>query len=69
VGNSTGEKIFVCNKVNEGLQKLLGINIFVFVDEKQSSTIPYETDKQVVELITSTEQNFKNVKISDVFGK
>ena len=69
VGNSTGEKIFVCNKVNEGLQKLLGINIFVFVDEKQSSTIPYETDKQVVELITSTNQNFKNVKISDVFGK
>lgn len=69
-GNSTGERLFVALKVNEGLQNLLGVNMFIFIDEKQSSTLDYITDRQIIELITTTENpNFTKVSIKDVFGE
>lgn len=67
--SSTGEKIFICQKVNDGLQKLLNIDLWQFIDERQSTTLELESVHQRIELITDANQNFNCVKIESMYGE
>jgi len=64
---SNGQKIYSDICVGKALRKLLNVDLFMFIDEKQSMTLPYEVDCQVIELVTSTENNINAIKISDIY--
>lgn len=68
---STGQKIFANCKVFEGICRLLDINIFKFIDERQSTTLDLGVNGQVIELITSDNakmQNFNPSQIKDIYS-
>ena len=66
---STGQKIFANARVFEGLKKLLDVDIFTFIDERQSTTLDLGIEGQVVELFTSkNEVNFAPVQIKDLYS-
>ena len=67
---STGQKILANCKVFEGLCKLLKVDMFKFVDERQSTTLDLNIKGQIIELITSKsyeEQNFKPSQIKEIY--
>ena len=66
---STGQKIFANARVFEGLKKLLNIDIFTFIDERQSTTLDLGIEGQVIELFTSKiDTNFAPVQIKDLYS-
>lgn len=66
---STGQKIFANARVFEGIKKLLGVDIFTFIDERQSTTLDLGIKGQVIELYTSkTNANFAPVQIKDLYS-
>lgn len=67
---STGQKIFANARVFEGLKKLLNIDIFTFIDERQSTTLDLGLSGQIVELYTSKlNTNFNPVQIKDLYSE
>lgn len=68
---STGEKIFANARVFEGLARLLNIDIFTFIDERQSTTLDLGLNFQNIELYTQkdlSECNFQPVRIQDLYS-
>lgn len=66
---STGQKIFANARVFEGIKKLLGVDVFTFIDERQSTTLDLGIKGQVIELYTSkTNANFAPVQIKDLYS-
>jgi DNA repair exonuclease SbcCD ATPase subunit len=67
---STGQKILANCRVFEGLEKLLDVDTFKFIDERQSTTLDLGIGGQVIELITSDDKskcNFKPTQIKDIY--
>ena len=66
---SNGQKIYSDICVAKALRKLYNLNMFMFIDEKQSMTLPYEVDCQVVELQTYDEVVNMENKYKDALKK
>jgi hypothetical protein len=65
--SSTGQKIICDFLVGVAFRKILGVDCFVFVDERQSTTINFASESQIVELITSLENNLKISRIDQIY--
>ena len=65
---STGEKNITNILITEALQKFYGVNICIFSDNAEANTIPYETDRQVVELYAKSGASLDGcTKITDLY--
>ena len=73
---STGQKIKSDVIVQKGVQNILGVKMFMFVDEAGSTSYDYSTDNQTIILLTlnkvlvekGIEGNFKPTKIESVYS-
>lgn len=66
---SHGQKIYSDICIGIALRKLYGLNLFMFVDEIQSVTEPYDYQFQTIELYTTAEDvtDIKATKIKDLY--
>ena len=66
---SHGQKIYSDICIGIALRKLYGVNLFMFVDEIQSVTEPYDYPFQTIELYTTAEDvtDIKATKIKDLY--
>ena len=72
---STGQKIMSDIIIQNGIQKILGVNMFMFIDEAGSTSYNYETNSQTITLLTlnkilqekGVESNFSPTKIESVY--
>ena len=67
---STGQKILANCRVFDGITKLLNLDMFKFVDERQSTTLNLGLSGQVIEMVTSDDKekcNFRPVQIRDLY--
>lgn len=72
---STGQKIKTDIIVQKGIQNILNIKMFVFIDEAGSTSYDYEINSQTITLLTlnkilvekGIEGNFKPTKIEDIY--
>ena len=65
---SQGQRIIADFDTNNGLQKLLGLDIPQFIDNKQDNTFSMESENQKIELITGNETNINATFIRDVYS-
>lgn len=73
---STGQKIKSDVIVQKGIQNILGVKMFMFVDEAGSTSYDYTTDNQTIILLTlnkvlvekGIEGNFKPTRIESVYS-
>ena len=65
---STGEKNTANMEVIKTLQESYNVNIPIFSDNAEANTIPYETDRQVVEFYAKAGTHLENcTKITDLY--
>lgn len=65
---STGEKNYTNLQVIQSLQEYFGVNLPVFSDNAEANTIPYTTDKQIIELRVKDGEKLKGcIKITDLY--
>lgn len=67
---STGQKILANCRVFDGITKLLNLDMFKFVDERQSTTLDLGLSGQVIEMVTFDDKekcNFRPVQIRDLY--
>lgn len=66
---SHGQKIYSDICIGIALRKLYGVNLFMFVDEIQSVTEPYDYPFQTIELYTTADDvtDIKATKIKDLY--
>lgn len=72
---STGQKIMSDIIIQNGIQKILGVNMFMFIDEAGSTSYNYERNSQTITLLTlnkilqekGVESNFSPTKIESVY--
>lgn len=64
---SNGQKIYSDICVAKTLRELKNIDLFMFIDEKQSMTLPYSSKYQTVELVTSDVGSINAIRIKDIY--
>ena len=65
---SMGEKNFVNLQVVKALQNFYDVNLPVVIDNKETLTIPYEIDRQVIELYAVPNKKLDGcIKITDIY--
>lgn len=65
---STGEKNIANMEVIKTLQESYGVNIPIFSDNAEANTIPYQTDRQVIELYAKKGARIEGcTKITDLY--
>lgn len=65
---SQGQKIIADFATNNGLQKILDLNVPQFIDNKQDNTFDMQSDNQQIRLITCEESNIKATFIRDLYS-
>ena len=65
---SQGQRIIADFDTNNGLQKLLGLNVPQIIDNKQDNTFSMESKNQKVELVTCNETNINARFVRDIYS-
>lgn len=65
---SQGQKIIADFNTNNGLQKILDLNVPQFIDNKQDNTFDMQSDKQQIRLITCEESNITATFVKDIYS-
>ena len=66
---STGEQLVTNMAIQETLQNYFNVNLPIFIDNFECLTIPFESERQIICLAVSEEQNFNLTTIKETLNK